>query len=104
MPAFEIETYKVSSYLERFTGETRPTRVLELTGPVGPLSWRSKPRGVCLYVGFRRHLVVPRRGVPDRRRFFGTLGGGMVSAGGASRPDPEKDRAAADVERPAEKE
>jgi hypothetical protein len=34
MPIFMIETYKVSSYLERFTRETRPSRVLELTGPV----------------------------------------------------------------------
>lgn len=34
MPIFQIETYKVSSYLERFTGETRPSRVLEMTGPV----------------------------------------------------------------------
>lgn len=34
MPTFEIETYKVSSYLERFPGETRPSRVLEMTGPV----------------------------------------------------------------------
>ena len=34
MPMFEIETYKVTSYLERFTGETRPTRVLAMTGPV----------------------------------------------------------------------
>ena len=34
MPMFQIETYKVSSYLERFTGETRPSRVLEMTGPV----------------------------------------------------------------------
>lgn len=34
MPLFQIETYKVSSYLERFTGETRPSRVLEMTGPV----------------------------------------------------------------------
>jgi hypothetical protein len=31
---FEIETYKVTSYLERFTGETRPSRVLRMTGPV----------------------------------------------------------------------
>jgi hypothetical protein len=34
MPTFEIETYKVSTQLERFTGETRPSRVLEMTGPV----------------------------------------------------------------------
>jgi len=34
MPMFDIETYKVSSYLERFSGETRLTRVLEMTGPV----------------------------------------------------------------------
>jgi hypothetical protein len=34
MPIFQIETYKVSTYLERFTGETRRTRVLELLGPV----------------------------------------------------------------------
>jgi hypothetical protein len=34
VPLFQIETYKVSSYLERFTGETRPSRVLEMTGPV----------------------------------------------------------------------
>jgi hypothetical protein len=34
MPIFMIETYKVSSYLERFKGETRPSHVLELTGPV----------------------------------------------------------------------
>lgn len=34
MPIFQIETYKVSSYLQRFPGETRPSRVLELTGPV----------------------------------------------------------------------
>ena len=34
MPIFMIETYKVSSYLERFPGATRPSRVLELTGPV----------------------------------------------------------------------
>jgi hypothetical protein len=34
MPMFQIETYKVSTYLERFTSETRRTRVLELIGPV----------------------------------------------------------------------
>lgn len=34
MPIFMIETYKVSSYLQRLTGETRVSRVLELTGPV----------------------------------------------------------------------
>lgn len=34
MPLFQIETYKVSSYLQRFSGETRPTRLLEMTGPV----------------------------------------------------------------------
>lgn len=34
MPMFEVETYKVSSSLQRFTGETRPSRVLEMTGPV----------------------------------------------------------------------
>lgn len=34
MPIFEIETYKVSTYLQRFTGEARPTRVLEMVGPV----------------------------------------------------------------------
>jgi hypothetical protein len=34
MSTFMIEAYKVSSYLERFRGETRPSRVLELTGPV----------------------------------------------------------------------
>jgi hypothetical protein len=32
MPMFE--TYKVSSYLERFSGETRPTRLLDMAGPV----------------------------------------------------------------------
>ena len=31
MPDFEIETYKVSSYLQRFTGETRRDRVLQMT-------------------------------------------------------------------------
>lgn len=34
MPKFEVESYKVSTYLERFAGETRPTRVLEMKGPV----------------------------------------------------------------------
>lgn len=34
MSLFQIETYKVSSYLQRFSGETRPSRVLEMTGPV----------------------------------------------------------------------
>jgi hypothetical protein len=34
MPIFQIETYKVSTHLQRFTGETRVERVLELTGPV----------------------------------------------------------------------
>jgi hypothetical protein len=34
VPDFEIETYKVSSYLQRFTGETRRSRVLQMTGPV----------------------------------------------------------------------
>ena len=34
MPMFDIETYKVSSYLERFTAETRPSRVLDMAGPV----------------------------------------------------------------------
>jgi hypothetical protein len=34
MPMFDIETYKVSSYLERFAGETRFSRVLDMAGPV----------------------------------------------------------------------
>ena len=34
MPGFGIENYKVSSYLERFPGETRPTRLLDMAGPV----------------------------------------------------------------------
>jgi hypothetical protein len=34
MQSFDIETYKVSSQLQRFPGETRPSRVLEMTGPV----------------------------------------------------------------------
>lgn len=34
MPQLEIENYKVSTYLERFTGETRPTRILSMKGPV----------------------------------------------------------------------
>lgn len=34
MPFFEIETYRVSSYIERFTTGTRRTRSLEMTGPV----------------------------------------------------------------------
>lgn len=31
---FEIETYKVTTELKRFTGETRFIRILEMTGPV----------------------------------------------------------------------
>lgn len=34
MPQFEIETYKVSTELQRFPGETRISRLLELVGPV----------------------------------------------------------------------
>lgn len=34
MPLFPVETYKVSSSLERFSGSTRPSRVLEMAGPV----------------------------------------------------------------------
>lgn len=34
MPIFQVETYKVSTYLQRFPGETRPSRVLEMAGPV----------------------------------------------------------------------
>jgi hypothetical protein len=34
MPMFAIETYKVTSYLQRFPGETRPSRLLEITGPI----------------------------------------------------------------------
>jgi hypothetical protein len=34
MPMFPIESYKVSTYLERFTDETRPSRLLEMVGPV----------------------------------------------------------------------
>jgi len=34
MLSFEIDTYKVTSQLQRFPGETRPSRVLDMTGPV----------------------------------------------------------------------
>lgn len=34
MPSFEIDTYKVTSQLQRFPGETRPSRVLDMSGPV----------------------------------------------------------------------
>ena len=34
MPMFEIESYKVSSFLQRPSGEPKPSRVLEMTGPV----------------------------------------------------------------------
>jgi len=34
MPNFEIQTYKVSAQLERFPGEIRRSRLLEMTGPV----------------------------------------------------------------------
>lgn len=34
MPQFQISTYEVSAYLQRFTGETRLSRVLKMTGPV----------------------------------------------------------------------
>lgn len=34
MPLFQIETYEVSSYLNRPAGQTRPSRVLKMTGPV----------------------------------------------------------------------
>ena len=34
MPMFEIEAYKVTTYLERFTSASRPARVLQMTGPV----------------------------------------------------------------------
>jgi hypothetical protein len=34
MQSFAIETYKVSTQLQRFPGETRPSRVLEMVGPV----------------------------------------------------------------------
>jgi hypothetical protein len=32
--SFDIESYKVSSHLQRFPEETRPSRVLEMTGAV----------------------------------------------------------------------
>ena len=34
MQLFDIESYKVSSELQRFPGATRASRVLEMTGPV----------------------------------------------------------------------
>jgi len=34
MLSFEIDTYQVSSQLQRFPGETRPSRTLDMTGPV----------------------------------------------------------------------
>lgn len=34
MPDFEIQTYKVSAQLQRFPGEIRRSRLLEMTGPV----------------------------------------------------------------------
>lgn len=34
MQSFDIESYKVSSELQRFPGATRASRVLEMTGPV----------------------------------------------------------------------
>ncbi len=41
MPLFQIETYKVSSYLQRFTGETTKPR----TGDdrACSISWHPKP-------------------------------------------------------------
>lgn len=34
MLSFEIDTYNVTSQLQRFPGETRPSRVLDMTGPI----------------------------------------------------------------------
>lgn len=53
MPNFEIQTYKVSAQLQRFPGEIRRSRLLDMTGPV--LAHGIQNRAYFMFSDFFRH-------------------------------------------------
>ena len=81
MQSFDIESYKVSSELQRFPGATRASRVLEMTGPV-QFHGIQNHATFAFDPSFDGVWTNPVAGYLTDGGFSGIVGGGMVPVGG----------------------